>query len=49
MNNRQKCAVTVPANYGIEAERDESRRAAERAGVPLSEWIRDRLTKGNRQ
>jgi hypothetical protein len=28
-----------------EAEREAYRRAAERAGVPLSEWIRERLNK----
>jgi hypothetical protein len=28
-----------------ELEREEYRRAAERAGMPLSEWIRDRLDK----
>ena len=28
-----------------DAERESYRQAAERAGVPLSEWIRERLTK----
>jgi hypothetical protein len=28
-----------------DAEREEYRQAAERAGIPLSEWMRDRLSK----
>ena len=35
MNNRQKCAVTVPANYGIELECERSLVQLERQGYPV--------------